>query len=422
MTPPLVSPAALVTVAAALEHARPAATVRLAGARLNASHGPGGAAACAGAASAPISATPMITLVLTALSSRVMRTRTTVNDHARSCVVHGFVPTPSASRPSVAPVRQTTEKDGSQLRIRSAAVAALACAALGAAQPAAAAEKVLVDEHFGGGVVPAGWTAVLGDWRVVDGRLQATTGNPRARIAFGPTAPAAFRLEATVRFVTVTNAARWLNFGVDYHAAADYGAVVVARSGTTASNGLELAQAAQGGSYCVEPGRPRAGRDRHGAGPPARSRGARPATRRQPRRPAGDDRDQPAAHRRRLRVRHQQLDGPVRRREGDRAATRRRWRRPRRSSVKLSELADTATLTVGGASIRRSPISHYEVAVGDGGLAARGRAHPHLQPACRTPSSSLRVRAVNDAGVAGPAASVRTLRGCRDGQRLQARR
>ena len=139
------------------------------------------------------------------------------------------------------------------MRIRSAAVAALACAALGATQPAVAAEKVLVDEHFAGGVLPAGWTSVLGDWQVVNGRLQATTGNPRARIAFGPAAPAAFKVEATVRFVTVTNAARWLNVGVDYHAAADYGAVVVARSGTTASNGLELAQAAQGGSYSSSP-------------------------------------------------------------------------------------------------------------------------------------------------------------------------
>jgi hypothetical protein len=134
-----------------------------------------------------------------------------------------------------------------------AALVVMVCA-LVAAQPAAAAEQVLVDEHFSGTTLPAGWTSVLGDWKIVDGRLQATTTTARARIAFGPAAPNSFRLEATVRFVAVSDSARWLNVGVDYHAADDYGAVLVARSGTTASNGLELAQAAtKGAAYSSNP-------------------------------------------------------------------------------------------------------------------------------------------------------------------------
>ncbi len=113
--------------------------------------------------------------------------------------------------------------------------------------------EVLIDEDFSDGGLPQGWTSVLGDWQVVDGRLQGTTGNPRVRVGFGPTAPQNFRLDTTVRFVSVTNSSRWLNVGVDYHAAADWGAVGGARAATTASNGLELAQAAQGGSYASNP-------------------------------------------------------------------------------------------------------------------------------------------------------------------------
>jgi|GEM_PF-109225 len=123
---------------------------------------------------------------------------------------------------------------------------------------AQAADELLVNEDFSGGTLPQGWTPVLGDWQVVGGRLQATTGAPRARISFGPAAPQSFRIEATVRFVQVSDSGRWLNVGIDYHAAEDYGAVLVARSGTTASNGLELAQAPQGGSYVSSPTGPAA--------------------------------------------------------------------------------------------------------------------------------------------------------------------
>jgi hypothetical protein len=136
--------------------------------------------------------------------------------------------------------------------------ALLAIVGLVGAHPARAAElpgeRVLVDEDFSGGALPAGWVPALGDWRVVDGRLQATTTSARSRIAFGPSAPASFRLDATVRFVAVSDSARWLNVGVDYHVADDFGAVLVARSATTASNGLELAQAAaKGSSYSSSP-------------------------------------------------------------------------------------------------------------------------------------------------------------------------
>ena len=66
--PPLVRPPAFVTSPPDLSTPT-GATVRLAGARLNASQGPGGAAACAGAArtaSAPTSAAPPITRSFTA--------------------------------------------------------------------------------------------------------------------------------------------------------------------------------------------------------------------------------------------------------------------------------------------------------------------------------------------------------------------
>jgi hypothetical protein len=137
--------------------------------------------------------------------------------------------------------------------------AALAGAVLGVlglagTQPAQAADRVLVDESFAGATMPEGWTPVLGDWKIVDGRLQATTTTARARIAFGPAAPNNFKVEATVRFVSVADPARWLNIGVDYHVADDYGAVIVARSNTVAANGFELAQSpAKGGAYTSSP-------------------------------------------------------------------------------------------------------------------------------------------------------------------------
>ncbi len=267
---------------------------------------------------------------------------------------------------------------------------------------------------------------MLGDWKVVDGRLQATTGSPRARIAFGPAAPAAFRLEATVRFVTVADPARWLNFGVDYHAADDYGAVVVARSNTTASNGLELAQAAKGGGYSSSPvGRaPTAigtGQDHklavevHGTQLVVSLDGATAMTATNLKRTGGsfgfvinnstvqfDD------------VRVTELDAQA----TAPAAP---------QNLKLSEVDDTATVTWGapqqaGTNADGSPatIARYEVSMGDGAWQpVDGLTHTFTNvPATE---QVLRVRAVNSAGVAGPDASVRTVRGAVtvDGYKLE---
>ena len=112
----------------------------------------------------------------------------------------------------------------------------------GTAEPSA----VLLTEDFSSGALPEGWVPELGNWKIVDGRLQATTGEARARISFGPRSPENFRIDALVRFVKVENAARWLNIGIDYHVAEDWGAVIVARSNTTAPNGVELAQRRRG--------------------------------------------------------------------------------------------------------------------------------------------------------------------------------
>ncbi|MDA0179435.1 hypothetical protein OJ997_03940 [Solirubrobacter phytolaccae] len=294
------------------------------------------------------------------------------------------------------------------MQIRSLAGVALAALALVAAAPASAQERVLVDESFSASTLPSGWTSVLGDWKVVDGRLQASTDGARARIAFGPAAPTDFKLEATVRFVTVTNAARWLNVGIDYHAAADYGAVLVARSGTTASNGLELAQAAQGGSYASSP-----------VGPAPTAIGT------------GQD------HRLAIEVHGTQLVVSL---DGATAMTATNLRRtggsfgfvinnstvqfddvkvtelaaqPTAPSVpqqlKLSEVADAATVTW-QAPQQGGPISHYEVAVGDGAW-QREDALSHTFTGLSDGEQVLKVRAVNTAGVAGPVASVRTMRG-----------
>jgi hypothetical protein len=111
-------------------------------------------------------------------------------------------------------------------------------------------ESVLVEEDFSNGI-PSDWTVVEGSWKVVDGRLQSTTDKTRSRIGFGPEAPENYRIEVLVSFVKVEDAARWLNVGLDYHVADDWGGVLVVRSGTTADNGLELAQQVQGGDKWI---------------------------------------------------------------------------------------------------------------------------------------------------------------------------
>lgn len=116
-------------------------------------------------------------------------------------------------------------------------------------------DATLLDENFSGGGLPDGWVPQSGDWEVVDGRLQATTDDSRARIEFGPAAPDNYRIEALVSFVDVRDDLRWLNIGLDYHVAADWGALLVVRSRTTAENGVELAQRVKGGpkTYVSDP-------------------------------------------------------------------------------------------------------------------------------------------------------------------------
>jgi glycerophosphoryl diester phosphodiesterase len=102
--------------------------------------------------------------------------------------------------------------------------------------------QVLLDEDFSSGEVPASWSQFDGEWTVADGALEGTTDDARARISFGIDSPKNFVFEGTVRFVSVLNPSRWLNIGLDFHVEDDWGGVFVLRSGTTAGNGLELAQ------------------------------------------------------------------------------------------------------------------------------------------------------------------------------------
>lgn len=113
-----------------------------------------------------------------------------------------------------------------------------------AAPAAAAPGDVLLAESFDGDDLPEGWTPVLGDWQVRDGRLvgDAPDGSSPARIVFGRSAEN-YRLDATLRFETVDNASRWAGAILDV---APDGTTpwwqAVLRSTTTAPNGVEIAQ------------------------------------------------------------------------------------------------------------------------------------------------------------------------------------
>lgn len=114
----------------------------------------------------------------------------------------------------------------------------------------------MYEQDFTGATgIPSGITVHAGTWSVSGDRLVGTAaGSTRARVGFGPSAPTNFLFESTVRFQAVEDAARWINLGIDYHAAADYGSVAVLRSGTTASNGVELAQkSTASGSWASSP-------------------------------------------------------------------------------------------------------------------------------------------------------------------------
>ncbi|WP_277050324.1 carbohydrate-binding protein [Ruania albidiflava] len=112
-------------------------------------------------------------------------------------------------------------------------------------------ETVLLEEDFSSGALPEDWLPVVGDWEVVDGRLQSTSGDEAARIGFGPQAPENFRVEVSAEFVEVENPARWLSVGLDYHAEEHWGAWVGLRSQTSADNGVEFVQRPQSGSNAL---------------------------------------------------------------------------------------------------------------------------------------------------------------------------
>ena len=142
-------------------------------------------------------------------------------------------------------VRGTAAALAGTLLASTLVAAAATTATVPFAAPAAAEPgDVLLAESFDGDALPEGWTPVLGDWQVRDGRLvgDAPDGSSPARIVFGQSAEN-YRLEATLRFESVDNASRWAGAILDV---APDGAVpwwqAVLRSTTTAHNGVEIAQ------------------------------------------------------------------------------------------------------------------------------------------------------------------------------------
>jgi glycerophosphoryl diester phosphodiesterase len=130
--------------------------------------------------------------------------------------------------------------------IAAVAAAASVLAATAAAPSTAAADPgdVVLTEDFSDGGLPEGWTPVLGDWTVRDGRLVgvAVNGSAPSRLTFGPHLDN-YRVEATMRFERVDNASRWAGIILDIDPA---GQVpwwqAVMRSTSTAGNGIEIAQ------------------------------------------------------------------------------------------------------------------------------------------------------------------------------------
>src|ERR1700754_3236607 len=101
---------------------------------------------------------------------------------------------------------------------------------------------VVLTEDFGGGAMPAGFRAIEGDWTVADGRLVGrSAGGQISRLTFGPHLND-YRFEATVRFNTVENDARWLSLILDGGADGSppwWQAAL--RTQSTATNGTEVA-------------------------------------------------------------------------------------------------------------------------------------------------------------------------------------
>ncbi|GGO32186.1 glycerophosphodiester phosphodiesterase [Micromonospora parathelypteridis] len=113
--------------------------------------------------------------------------------------------------------------------------------------------SVVVSENFSSGSLPAGWNAVDGTWKVENGRLYgtSTSSSENNKITFGRHLND-FRLEATMRFESVSAATRWASLGVDVPAdGATPWWIATMRSGTTAANGLEFAQRTTANAWVV---------------------------------------------------------------------------------------------------------------------------------------------------------------------------
>ncbi|WP_436770601.1 glycerophosphodiester phosphodiesterase [Yinghuangia sp. YIM S09857] len=135
--------------------------------------------------------------------------------------------------------------------LATASLLPLAASAPAGADPAAAANtaapapgEVVVSADFSSGRLPEGWRAVEGEWTVSGGRLHGVSASSgqQSRITFGQHL-ADFRFEATARFDSVADAARWTALGLDVPSSgAVPWSIATMRSGTTAANGLEFAQ------------------------------------------------------------------------------------------------------------------------------------------------------------------------------------
>ncbi|MFK3984623.1 glycerophosphodiester phosphodiesterase [Micromonospora sp. NPDC050397] len=146
-------------------------------------------------------------------------------------------------------------------RTRAAAVLAaiavsggVGAVAVAASSPAAAEPgNIVVSENFSSGSLPAGWNAVDGAWKVENGRLYGTSASSSEnnKITFGRHLND-FRIEATMRFETVSAATRWASLGLDIPAnGATPWWIATMRSGTTAANGLEFAQRTTANTWVV---------------------------------------------------------------------------------------------------------------------------------------------------------------------------
>ncbi|MFI6760326.1 glycerophosphodiester phosphodiesterase family protein [Micromonospora sp. NPDC050417] len=130
-----------------------------------------------------------------------------------------------------------------------AAAVAVATSSPAAAEPG----NVVVSEDFSAGTIPAGWNAIDGAWKVENGRLYGTSASSSAnnKITFGKHLND-FRIEANMRFETVSAATRWASLGLDVPAnGATPWWIATMRSGTTAANGLEFAQRTTGNAWVV---------------------------------------------------------------------------------------------------------------------------------------------------------------------------